>query len=305
MTPDISEDHLGRIGLELEFSGLSERTAAEVVALATNSQARKHAPGYWTCQTEAFGKCEVYLDTRYAETARELGGETAEKLLRNVVPVELVTEPFSRDRLPDFDIIVSSLRDAGAVGSRDGVFLGFGLHLNIEAAEMDGAAVARRVAAYALLEPFLRAEDPIDVSRRMLPFVRPYADAFVDALANSLPTSFDGLLAAYLAHAPSRDHGLDMLPLLATVDDARVTEAAKGLGSVKARPAYHFRLPDCRIDEADWSIDLAWNQWKLVDAVAQDKELLNKLRRERLDFDGDWSDRVSEILSAHSHLGAS
>jgi hypothetical protein len=301
-----------RIGLELEFSGLSEKDAAMTLATLTGGSAEQASADRWTCETNLFGCCEVYLDTKYAARAREIGGEDATALLRKVVPVELVTDPFPTPNLLAFDAVVDALRKAGAKGSRDGVLLGFGLHLNIEVPQMDAAEISRRLAAFALLEDQLRAEDPIDLSRRLLPFVRPYPGDLVDALAQSLPDDSGALIKLYLDHVPSRDHGLDLLPILATFDEARVLASAQEPDAIKSRPAYHFRLPDCRLDEQGWSVMSAWAQWQLVEDVAQDTAFLDDLRKARLAWTaapvferGSWADQVGALLEGRQEKDVS
>lgn len=39
---------------------------------------------------------------------------------------------------------------------------------------------------------------------------------------------------------------------------------------VKARPAYHYRLPNCLIDEPDWRLAREWNTWVAVERLAAD-----------------------------------
>ena len=294
------------LGLELEFAGLTEEEAAKAFADAVGAAAEEDGERRWIIRSAEFGDCEVYLDTRFDDKVAALG-HAAEHLMREVVPVELVTEPFDPRHLPLFGDGTAALRTAGAIGSRDGIFLGFGLHLNIEIAETTADHLGRVLTAYALLEEHLRASDPIDVSRRVLPFVQPYPDSLVDALAHGWPRDLDALIDLYLEHAPTRDHGLDMLPIFKGIDKAKVEAAVHGLTAVKPRPAYHFRLPDCRIDEDGWSVMHAWDSWNMVEAVAADDLLLSALCAARLD----WADRpalgrkpwhkdVAMILEGHS-----
>jgi len=299
------------IGLELEFAGLTEAEAALVFADAVDGTARQSDARRWVCETQEFGACEVYLDTRFDDKIAELG-KAAEHLMREVVPVELVTEPFDPRHLPLFNDGTAALRDAGAIGSRDGILLGFGLHLNVEIAEETADHLGRVLTSYALLEEHFRAKDPIDVSRRMLPFVQPYPDSLVDALGRGIPDTLDGLIDLYLDHAPTRDHGLDMLPIFKGIDADKVSDAVHGLTAVKPRPAYHFRLPDCRIDEDGWSVMAAWDCWNTVEAVASDAPLLTALRKARGDWTGlpklgrkPWHKEVATILDTTSERDVS
>ena len=149
-----------------------------------------------------------------------------------------------------------------------------------------------------------------------MPFVEAYPRSFVDGLAGpDAPGDLAQLIDLYLAETPNRNRGLDALPLFRHIDEDRVVEA---LGSdaeaVKARPAWHFRLPDCRIDEAGWSLAEAWNLWRLVECVARDNALLGRLRAAWRDHRaqplaqplarrGAWADTAGQLLQEANPTG--
>ena len=75
-------------------------------------------------------------------------------------------------------------------------------------------------------------------------------------------------------------------------------------GPVAARPAYHVRSPDCRVDEPGWSIAEEWNRWALVERVARDGDAMRALRdawRARSGpgkrIGSDWIETVGASLS--------
>lgn len=296
-----------RVGIELEFGGLPEGRAAKVVADVAGGSASQCKDGTWRVRTGPFGRCELYLDTRFREDVKEFGWQPAVDLARLVVPVELVTEPFDPAHRPRFDVLVRALRDSGAVGSRSGLLLGFGVHLNVEVADTGPDHLWRRVTAYALMEEELRRSPGVELSRRVLPFVKPYPDALVDDLAAGSPPTIDALIECYLAHAPTRNHGLDMLPIFAHLAPGAVEGRLAGSAGTKPRPAYHFRMPDCRIDEPGWSIQEPWHMWLAVERLAASPERFERLREARLRWSeapalrrARWSGRVAEILGAGS-----
>jgi hypothetical protein len=94
-----------------------------------------------------------------------------------------------------------------------------------------------------------------------------------------------------------------MLPLLAHFDGPRVAAAISDKTS--ARPAFHFRLPDCRIDEAGWTLAGEWRRWVAVERVARDTALLRRLGDAWLDDHGlvtlsrqHWAGRAGRILQS-------
>ena len=80
------------------------------------------------------------------------------------------------------------------------------------------------------------------------------------------------------------------------------------LAGVKGRPTYHLRLPDCRIDEADWSLALEWNRWVWVERIAEDAPLMDRLRSAWRDHRdtllstrGDWARRSRKLIEEAGH----
>ena len=268
-----------RVGVEIELAGLGEEVVADFAMDCLGGTVAETGPHEFEVRQSALGTVKVFLDTAFRDPkGSEIVGTVLE-IGRSVVPVEIATAPIEPAHLPRLAELAERLREAGARGTGGGPLLGLGLHLNVEVAAETAAAIAPVVRAFALLEDWLRRARPIDLSRRMLPFVDPYPRALVDRLAGADDWTLDALTGAYLAESPSRNRGLDLLPLLGHLAPGRV-EAALGDGTaVKARPAYHYRLPDCRIDEADWSLADEWNRWCFVERVAGDASALDALAR--------------------------
>jgi hypothetical protein len=81
------------------------------------------------------------------------------------------------------------------------------------------------------------------------------------------------LIDDYLAANPTRNRALDMLPLFAHLDEARV-RAAVDDPRIKPRPALHYRLPNCEINEPGWGLRKAWLDWLQVEHLASEHERL-------------------------------
>jgi hypothetical protein len=262
-------------GVEIEFAGLDVAEAAALVAREWGGRPRPKGARNRVVEDTRFGDIEVERDTA-------LGTNPAEQLVTDIlgelIPVEIVTPPLTLVGLAQVDGLIEALRLAGARGTRDALAFGFGLHLNTEVAAEDAGFVLPVVRAYALLEDWLRAADPIDIARRVLPFVTPWPPELVDRLAaEGARWSIDDLIAHYLDLTPTRNRGLDLLPLLEHLRPGRVS-AVLGPDRVKApRPTFHYRLPEARVDEADWTLAYEWNRWCLVERVAARPGLLADL----------------------------
>lgn len=55
------------------------------------------------------------------------------------------------------------------------------------------------------------------------------------------------------------DDYLDLLPLFAWIDIDHVMRLMEG-EKATARPTYHYRLPNSRVDEVEWKTSEAWNR---------------------------------------------
>jgi len=277
-TPLNASGQLRRVGVEVELGGIDASEVAKLCAGTLGGRAEQQDTHEWQADGSALGKLEVYLDTALRKTQAGALRDAGLELGREVVPVEIVTQPVTLDRLAELDRLRRALRDAGALGSTSGLFFGFGVHLNMEVADRTVPAMLRPLLAYALIEDWMREAQPIDPARRLLPFTDPYPTRFVEGLIDlGLDAGLEDLIRLYLGETPTRNRGLDMLPLLADLWPEMVEAGLDEGTKLSPRPAFHFRLPDCRIDEADWSLLEEWNRWLLVELVADDTELMQEL----------------------------
>lgn len=293
-----------RTGVEVEFAGLTEGDSAHLLANALQGTARQTDQHDWLVENSELGDIEVYVDAAWRKSEHRALREVGLRLGRDLIPVELVTKPLDRAGLARLSAACDVLRDAGAEGSGKGLFYGFGVHLNVEIPSEDARGITRPLLAYALIEDWLRQAHPIALSRRVLPFTAPYPTRAVKALAKAGPDATPAeAMRVYLARTADRNHGLDMLPLFAHLDEKAVARATGQEKALKARPAFHFRLPDCRIDEPGWSLADEWDRWVLVEQVAADAALLERLAGGWLDEHGaitlsrsGWADRAGDML---------
>ncbi|GGG77976.1 hypothetical protein GCM10011415_28650 [Salipiger pallidus] len=302
--PQTSEGKTRRVGIEVEFSGITEEDCARILAQELDGAAGSNRPNHWQVSGSRLGSFECYLDSRPVEKLDTRGiGAHLRDLARSVVPVEIVSDPITPAEIPALDDALEALADAGATGTAGNLFLGFGTHFNPEVVSTAFKDVAPVLTAYALLEDHIRREADIDMSRRMMTWVDPFPRALVDRLAaTDAPGDMRALIDCYLQHSPSRNRGLDMLCLFAHVDRPRVA-AKMDMEMISARPTYHLRLPDCRIDESDWSLSKEWNRWVLVEQVAARPDLLARLctawrdhRASLTTLKSDWAHRVHDML---------
>ncbi len=302
--PRTSAGELRHVGVEVELGGLSEDRVAQLVQAHLGGVLGDRTEQGYMVKGTSLGDIEVYLDSRYLAYASTQLEKRVRAIAAAVVPVEIVTGPLLPAAISTLDDLLRMLRAAGATGTKAGIFLGFGVHFNPEVEGTGIGDILPVLTAFALYEDALRAEAHIDLARRALPFVAPYPRALVDALARGGIADMAGLIDLYLRHAPSRNHALDMLALFSHLDPVRVGRVMD-LEPISARPTFHYRLPDCRIDEDDWSLALEWNRWILIERIAANPALLERLAvawlEHRASFTtlrGDWARTSARIVEA-------
>lgn len=275
--PDTADGKPRLVGVELEFGGLAADAAADVLHDQLGGSVEPAEPDRYTVTGTPLGDFEVELDTALKADGGELE-RLGRDLVRPVIPVEVVCPPVGVDDLPRIEELVTGLARKGAAGTSSGPLRAFGMHFNIACVSTGIDDLLPVLRAFAFLEDWLRETMPIDFSRRVLPFIDPYPRAFLDALAGpSQPADLDALARLYLHHNPTRNRALDMTTIIALEHEDQICRALGKHHSVSARPTFHYRLPDSGLDTPGWSIADEWNRWVMVERVAEDTALTNRL----------------------------
>jgi len=89
-------------------------------------------------------------------------------------------------------------------------------------------------------------------------------------------TSLPEIVDDYLQYNPTRNRGMDMLPLFKFIDKDRVLNGVKD-ERVNARPTFHYRLPNCEIEKPEWQLSRSWNIWCVVEHLAADSAGLTQM----------------------------
>jgi hypothetical protein len=311
-----------KAGFELEYSGLDVQRSAILVRkvfggdhlILGTFQHEVHSP---------VGKFDVALDTtvlkdkRHEQHLRAVGiepatvaGKRLEELLLGIagtlVPTEISAPPIAMTKLAPLDELRNLLREAGAKGTRRSVLYAFGMHINPELPSDDPGEVRDVVRAFLLLEPWLRQRTEVDLSRRIAPYINPFPPAYARLiLREDYPASTGRLIDDYLAFNPTRNRPLDLLPVLAYLDEDRVMSRVEDRHLVRGRPAYHYRLPNCMVDEAGWTLSSEWNTWVAIERLAADKAKLAEMSSAYLDSDArslrPFYDRWPNVLAEMMH----
>ena len=292
-----------KAGFELEFSGVSLNVAAMHVRKVFGGEHVIRSTFVHAVRGTPVGEFAVEIDTTvlkdktYERPLRAVGFDARRRDVKwlegaildtfsTVVPAEVATPPLPVTDLARLDDLRARLRASGARGTRAGLVYAFGLHINPEIVSGDPAYLLSVLRAFVLLYPWLRKRTEVDFARRVSPYINPFPPAYVRLiLSPDYPATAGRLIDDYLAHNPTRNRPLDMAPVLAYLDPGRVARRVQERRLVKPRPAFHYRLPNCMVDEPGWTIAREWNTWVAVERLAADAARLAELSRDYLRAD--------------------
>lgn len=324
--PRNAKGDMRKAGFELEYSGLDVQKSALLVrrvfggdhVIRSSFEHVIHAPP---------GDFDVVIDTsvlkekRYEKALRAVGLDPdrlnthwlEEALLgvaATLVPIEISAPPIPIDQLAPLDELRGQLRAAGAKGTRASVVYAFGMHINPEVAVLHAAPILDHLRAFILLYPWLKQRAEVDLARRIAPYINPFPAAYGRLILQPDYAATDTkvrLIRDYLRHNPTRNRPLDMMPLLACLDREMVMRIAREQGEeglVKPRPAYHYRLPNCMVDEDGWTLAREWNAWVAVERLANDRDKLWAMAGDYLQADQEsfrpFVDKWPDALGRHT-----
>ncbi|MBN7795998.1 amidoligase family protein [Parahaliea mediterranea] len=281
-----------RVGVEIEFAGLAIERIAELVVAELGGRAHVISPYEQQVAGTVLGDIGLELDYSYLKrlgrerdpTAEvneldQLGESLLKLLAEQVVPYEIVTAPIAMSGLWRLGELLTRLRLAGARGTNHAPIYAFGLHLNHEMPDLSAATILAYLRAFLCLYEWLLERSHVNLSRRLTPYIDPFPRDYVKrVIAEDYAPDLAGLIDDYLRYNPTRNRALDLLPLFSHIDPERV-RAVVDDDRVKARPALHYRLPNCQVDEPNWSLARPWRDWLQVEVLACDPSRLERIRR--------------------------
>lgn len=294
-----------RVGFELEFGGPDIKTAASLVAQALDAKPQMISEAEWEVSDKQLGNFLIELDWHFAkETAKEradqkemeIGAastgdslmEWVTKLASQVVPIEVVCPPIPMDRLERLDTMIAKLREGGAEGTEQALIYAFGVHINPELPALDTNTIIAYLQSYILAEEWLMKKHRVDLARRVTPYIDTFSKDYGLLVASyDEPITQDRLIDDYLSHNPTRNRALDLLPLFKHLDAEKI-ERTLSDPRIKARPAFHYRLPNCEIEQDEWSLHNCWNIWCVIEYLSENPEKRRTLIKTWCEYQNNW-----------------
>lgn len=306
-----------RVGVEIEFIGPEFDTAVQAAADAMGADVERVSDYQCLLRGDlADEPFRLEVDFRLLHTLAEQGGDEAEPLRDTaldllgtaasaVVPLEFVTPPIGFDRVDDLVPVVEALESVGAVGTQESWIYAFGVHFNPGVPAQETGAILPIVQAFACLHDWLRERDRMNLTRTLIGFADPFPRKYEQRILDpDYAPAMGELIDDYLEFNATRNRALDLLPLFAFLDDARVRSVVDD-DLIKPRPTFHYRLPNSNLGDPQWSLLRPWSDWLTLEKLARDEALLRHFRTARLEFLGrfrfldaskDWIATCDELL---------
>ncbi|MDX1671912.1 MAG: amidoligase family protein [Balneolaceae bacterium] len=313
---------LRRIGLELEFAGIDLETAARIIQqLYGGDIVHNHRYEIVVEQTE-LGDFRVELDARILrkmanrdilskwgidfdeQSIRDSIEQVLDRIAMTVIPLEIVMPPVPITELDKLEPVREELEANKAEGTGVSFMNAFGLHMNIESPSLSQTSILQYLRSFLIIYPWLLEKLHIDISRRISPFIDHFPTAYVEKILNpEYDPDQKTMVSDYLHHNPTRNRPLDLLPILAMLEPELVQSAIRDEKN-KPRPAFHYRLPNSRIDDPEWSFTEEWNRWQIIENLQSDPEMIRRLSKlylfnrgsTLLSFRREWATTISILL---------
>jgi len=291
--------HPRKAGFEFEFGNLPIIKAAKALQETLGGELEAKTPFEAVLHDSVLGRLKIERDAdilksvKYRRWLESLGvefspGTLAHEIEANIdsasktlVPCEVVTDPIPFRQLEKLDSLVKTLNSMGAEGTQHSLIYAFGLHINASIPDNSATTLRRYLQAYMLLSTWIIESSQIDITRRFLTkYIDPFPQAYIELLLDTAYNPDIGsFVADYMKYNPTRNRALDMLPILCELEEDQVLNAVSDeeRNLIKGRPAFHYRLPDCKVNVPGWSVATAWNQWVYIEKLACDEALLREL----------------------------
>ncbi|MCP1676590.1 hypothetical protein J2T57_003761 [Natronocella acetinitrilica] len=313
-----------RLGVELEFAGLELAQISGLVQECYGGTIHDDDPFVHRVEETPWGPfiieidASVLKDRGYAEYLNRIGIRLDSDLTRGrvedflakaaatVVPMEIVTPPIPLTDLHRLEDLRAALQRMQARGTRASWVYAFGLHLNPEMSECTADNALAHLRAFLLLYDWLHVKGEIDWTRRLTPYIDPFPVPYrLMVIDPDYAPDCDQLVDDYLQYNTTRNRALDMLPIFRElVGDRAVAGLGESAHLVKSRPAFHYRLPNCRIDEPGWTLAGEYRGWVTVEWLAARPQVMKELADRLLHhprpwvrgIDERWADICAEVL---------
>jgi hypothetical protein len=219
------------VGFEFEFTGVEMEDVASMLSLLYGGKIEQLSTFEFKVTNTRFGNFGLELDAqlirekKYEKYLKNIGIDLSEyegqelvedslkDLASSVVPYEIITPPIPLSAMDEFTALVDGLRKLKAKGTGSSFVYAFGLHLNPEIPDESTETLLNYLRAFVLLDPWIRKDIAVNVSRRLTPFINRFEDDYMayilDPKYRPNQTEF---IEDYFKFGNSRNRPLDLQP---------------------------------------------------------------------------------------------
>ena len=300
LSPPITNNKEGnprKVGLELEFAGIEPMKAAQIITSVFGGEIIEEHRYHINIINSRLGNFRVELDARILrkmaeenifdrlgitleeDSIRKSIEDVVDKMARSVVPLEIVMPPVAIQDLEQLEQLRQALQQNKAKGTYASMVHAFGMHFNIESPDLKITTLLNYLRAFVIVYPWLLVVLKIDMTRRISPFVDPFPEKYVKKILDpDYAPDADQFMEDYVEFNPTRNRPVDMMPIFGMLNKDLIAPVMEGEKN-DPRPTFHYRLPNSRIDNSEWRFADEWNHWIVVERLAADNEMLDKLSR--------------------------
>lgn len=300
-----------RVGIEIEYAGVDLKQSAEIVQAVAGGDIEQESAFRYKIRNTEHGDYTIEVDAsllqeqKYEKYLQQAGIDIDKLDLRaplenlitsaaaTLVPNEIVSPPIPLDALGVIDEIRAGLVKREAHGTQAFILYGFGVHMNPELPDKKAQTLLAYLQAFVLLYDWICEKTCVDWTRRIGPYINPYPKDYINLILSAdYNPDIDTLIADYIQHVPSRNHALDMLPAFTWIRGDTLLQQLREPDLIKPRPAFHYRLPNCLLDDPDWRIAHEWNYWIAIEQLAADTDRRQRLANRYRTYQRSWLKRL-------------
>lgn len=324
ITPPIvrnTKKKIRRVGYELEFSSIDLEDAAKVILDLFGGEYVHVSKYEQKINDSIYGDFKIELDSSlltdkmYMAYLQKIGIDVSDNSIQSsiedflgkitalVIPYEIAAPPMPMDNMEAIEQLRTELKNLGATGTKDSIVNAFGLHINIEVPSLETKVLLNYLRAFFLTYSFIFEKSDIDFVRRIPPFINEFPENYINLVLDvNYNPSMKRLIEDYIEYNPTRNRVLDMLPILGSIDRKPIKKLKEV--HVIPRPAFHYRLPNSLVDDPSWNIASEWNNWVIVEYLANFPDHIQQLSGEYLQlkedtsfgFDKKWNTKIKKWL---------
>ncbi|MGZ5279185.1 MAG: amidoligase family protein, partial [Pseudobdellovibrionaceae bacterium] len=265
LLPPIIKTHLGhlrRVGFEIEFGGIAISQATAIIQQVCGGEIQQRHQYASKVVGTRYGDFVVESDSRllsekrYERYLEQLGIQPGsllkdgverifDRLSGTLLPLEIAMPPLPINDLAPAEKIRLKLYEHSALGISSSIFAAFGMQINPEVPDFKPETLLAFIRSFFLLYNWLSEEADVAWARKISPYINPFPDEYRQLVLNpDYEPSLKRLMKDYLDFNPTRNRPLDLLPLFAFLDSELVFQYPVEKELIKARPTFHYRLPN-------------------------------------------------------------